>query len=69
LPLPQKSLKLNPVENIGQINWLSNRVFNSSDGILGDCCWACNKRIDMPWKIMSIDARDGPTGHDQRDLV
>ena len=56
LSLPPKSPELNPVENIWQFmrdNWLSNRVFNSYDGIL-----AWNKLIDMPWKIMSIGVRE-----------
>ena len=39
-------------------NWLSNRVFKSYDDILDHCCFAWNKLIDMPWKIMSIGARD-----------
>ncbi len=61
LSLPPKSPELNPVENIWQFmrdNWLSNRVFNSYDGILGHCCCAWNKLIDMPWKIMSIGVRE-----------
>jgi transposase len=68
VPLPPKSPELNPVENIWQFmrdNWLSNRVFKSYDDILNHCCFAWNKLIDMPWKIMSI----GPIGLDQRDLV
>ena len=61
LPLPPKSPELNPVENIWQFmrdNWLSNRVFKSYDDILDHCCFAWDKLIDMPWKIMSIGARD-----------
>jgi transposase len=61
LPLPPKSPELNPVENIWQFmrdNWLSNRVFNSYDDILDHCCFAWNKLIDMPWKIMSIGTRE-----------
>src|ERR1700682_502856 len=61
LPLPPKSPELNPVENIWQFmrdNWLSNRVFKSYDDILDHCCFAWNKLIDMPWKIMSIGTRD-----------
>jgi putative transposase len=55
-----KSPELNPVENIWQFmrdNWLSNRVFKSYDDILDHCCFAWNKLIDMPWKIMSIGTR------------
>jgi transposase len=61
LPLPPKSPELNPVENIWQFmrdNWLSNRGFKSYDDILDHCCFAWNKLIDMPWKIMSIGTRD-----------
>src|ERR1700732_618079 len=61
LPLPPKSPELNPVENIWQFmrdNWLSNRIFKSHDDILDHCCFAWNKLIDMPWKIMSIGTRD-----------
>jgi transposase len=61
LPFPPKSPELNPVENIWQFmrdNWLSNRVFKSYDDILEHCCFAWNKLIDMPWKIMSIGTRD-----------
>jgi transposase len=61
VPLPPTSPELNPVENIWQFmrdNWLSNRVFKSYDDILDHCCFAWNKLIDMPWKIMSIGTRD-----------
>ncbi len=61
LPLPPKSPELNPVENIWQFmrdNWLSNRVFESYDDILDHCCFAWNKLIDMPWKIISIGTRE-----------
>ena len=61
LPLPPKSPELNPVENIWQFmrdNWLSNRIFKSYEDILDHCCFAWNKLIDMPWKIISIGTRD-----------
>ena len=61
LPLPPKSPELNPVENICQFmpdNWLSNRIFKSYEDILDHCCFAWNKLIGMPWKIMSIGMRD-----------
>lgn len=61
VPLPAKSPELNPVENIWQFmrdNWLSNRVFTSYDDIVDHCCFAWNKLIDQPWKIMSIGMRD-----------
>lgn len=60
LPLPPRAPKLSPVENIWQCmrdNWLSNRVFKSYDEIVALCCEAWNKRIDQPWKIMSIGMR------------
>jgi transposase len=61
VPLPSKSPELNPVENIWQFirdNWLSNRIFKSYGDILDHCCFAWNKLIDMPWKIMSIGTRE-----------
>ena len=60
LPLPPKSPELNPVENVWQFmrdNWLSNRVFKSYTDILDHCCFAWNKLIDQPWRIMSIGLR------------
>jgi DDE superfamily endonuclease len=60
-PLPPKSPELNPVEIIWQFmrgNWLSNRIFKSYDDILDHCCFAWNKLIDMPWKIISIGTRE-----------
>jgi len=61
LPLPPKSPELNPVENVWQFmrdNWLSNRVFKSYNDILDHCCFAWNKLIDQPWRIMSIGLRE-----------
>jgi transposase len=61
VPLPAKSPELNPVENIWQFmrdNWLSNRVFRSYEDILDHCCFAWNKLIDQPWKIISIGTRE-----------
>jgi hypothetical protein len=37
---------------------LSNPVFNSWDDILDRCCFAWNKLIDMPRKIISIGTRE-----------
>src|ERR1700730_14965601 len=71
LPLPPKSPELIPVENIWQFmrdNWLSNRIFKSYEDILDHCCFAWNKLIGMPWKIMSIGMRDW-AHHNQRDSV
>ena len=39
-------------------NWLSNRVFKSFDDIVDHCCYAWNKLVDQPWRIMSIGLRD-----------
>ena len=61
VPLPAKSPELNPVENIWQFmrdNWLANRVFTSYEDIVDHCCFAWNRLIDQPWKIMSISLRD-----------
>ncbi|ESY09263.1 transposase [Mesorhizobium sp. LNJC395A00] len=60
LPLPSKCPELKPVENIWQFmrdNWLSNRIFKSYDDILDHCCFAWNRLIDQPWRIMSIGLR------------
>lgn len=60
LPLPPRAPELNPVENVWQFmrqNWLSNRVFTSYDDIVEHCCYAWNKLIDQPWRIMSIGLR------------
>ncbi len=50
-----------PQENIRQFmraNWLSNRIFESYDDIIDQCCFAWNQLIAQPWKIMSISLRD-----------
>jgi hypothetical protein len=60
LPIPPKSPELNPVENVWQFmrdNWLSNRVFNSYADIVDHCCFAWNRLVDQPWRIMSIGLR------------
>ena len=60
LPLPSKCPELNPVENIWQFmrdNWLSNRIFQSYEDILDHCCFAWNRLVDQPWRIMSIGLR------------
>jgi hypothetical protein len=49
------------MENIWQFmrdNWISNRIFKSYEAILDYCCFAWNKLIDMPWRIMSIGIRE-----------
>jgi hypothetical protein len=60
LPLPPRSPELNGQENVWQFvrqNWLSNRVFQCFDDIVGHCCDAWNKLINQPWKIMSLAGR------------
>ena len=60
MPLPPRCPELNPVENIWQFmrdNWLSNRIFSSYDDIVDHCCFAWNKLVDQPWRIMSIGMR------------
>jgi transposase len=61
LPLPPRCPELNPVENLWQFiraNWLSNRIFKSYDDIVDHCCFAWNKLIDQPWRIMTIGLRE-----------
>jgi hypothetical protein len=65
LPLPAKCPELNPVENVWQFmrdNWLSNRIFKSYDDILDHCCFAWNRLMDQPWRIMSIGLRQWAHG-------
>ena len=60
MPLPPKCPELNPTENVWQFirdNWLSNRVFESYEQIVALSCYAWNKLIDQPWKIISIGRR------------
>jgi hypothetical protein len=40
-------------------NRLSNRIFSSYQRILDICREAWNKRVEQPWKIMSIGPRNG----------
>ena len=58
--LPSRAPELNPVENVWQFmrdNWLSNRIFQSYDDIVDHCCFAWNKLVDQPWRIMSLGLR------------
>ena len=60
MPLPPRCPELNPVENVWQFmrdNWLSNRIYQSYDDIVDHCCFAWNKLVDQPWRIMSIGLR------------
>jgi transposase len=66
--IPSKCPELNPQENIWQFmrgNWLSNRVLRSYDDIVDHCCYAWNKLVDQPWKIVSIGLRDWAQSSDQ----
>jgi transposase len=61
LPLPPKCPELNVMENVWQFmrdNWLTNRIFQSDDDIVGHRCHAWNKLTDQPWRIMTIGLRD-----------
>lgn len=61
LPLPPKCPELNPVENVWQFmrnNWLSNRIFSSYDNVVDHCCFAWNRLVDQPWRIMTLGLRN-----------
>ncbi len=65
MPLPPRCPELNPVENVWQFmrdNWLSNRIFKSYDDIVDHCCFAWNRLVDQPWRIMSIGLRQWAHG-------
>jgi transposase len=65
MPLPPRCPELNPVENLWQFmrdNWLSNRIFKSYDDIVDHCCFAWNKLVSQPWRIMSIGMRQWAHG-------
>jgi transposase len=58
--LPSRAPELNPVEQIWQYiraNWLSNRVFDTYDGIIDAACDAWNKLVAEPNTITSIGMR------------
>ena len=61
LPLPPRSPELNGQENVWQFvrqNWLSNRVFQCFDDIVGHCCDAWNRLVNQPWRIISLGMRE-----------
>lgn len=65
LLLPSKCPELNPVENICQFmrqNWISNRIFKSYADIPDHSCFAWNRLVDQPWRIMSIGMRQWAHG-------
>ena len=43
-------------------NWLSNRIFKSYPDILDHCCFAWNRLLDQPWRIISIGLRQWVQG-------
>jgi hypothetical protein len=58
--LPPRSPELNGQENVWQFmrqNWLSNRVSQCFDDMVGHCCDAWNTLVEQPWKIMSLAGR------------
>jgi transposase len=64
LPLPPKSPKLNPVENVWQFlrqNKLSNRVFSDYEAIVTAACGAWNSLLADPARITSIGTRQSAT--------
>jgi transposase len=61
LTLPSHAPELNPVENVWQFlreNWLGDRIFDSYEDILDQCCEAWNKLVAQPWMIMSLGLRE-----------
>jgi DDE superfamily endonuclease len=59
--LPSRAPELNPVENVWQYlraNWLSNRVFDTYEGIIDAACDAWRKLIAQPGTIESIGTRE-----------
>ena len=73
LPLPPKSPKLNPVENLWQFlrqNKLSNRIFGSYEAILTAACETWNSLLADPARITSIGTRQWAIiAHDYGRLV
>jgi hypothetical protein len=61
VPVPLKCPELNAREHLWRFvrnNWLSNRVFDSTDTFLDHCRDAWSKLEAQPWTIMSIGLRD-----------
>jgi hypothetical protein len=60
LPLPPYAPELNPVEQVWaylRANFLSHRVWNSYNAIVGSCCDAWNKLMSTPERLASITRR------------
>ena len=66
LPLPPKCPELNSTENSGSlcatIGYPRTASSNRMDDIVDHCCYAWNKLVDQPWRIMSIGLRDWAHG-------
>lgn len=61
MPIPPRCPELNPMENVWQFlrdNRLSNRIFQSYEEILDQCCDAWNSLVAEPWRIMTIGIRE-----------
>lgn len=61
MALPPRCPEPNPAENVWQFMrdiWLSNTILKSYEDTLDHCCFAWNKLIDRPWRIVSIGIRD-----------
>jgi transposase len=59
--LPSRAPELNPVENVWQYlrqTWLSNRVFETYEAIIGAACEAWRNLLAQPHTITSIGSRD-----------
>jgi hypothetical protein len=58
--VPAHAPELNPVENVWQFmreNGLGDRIFDSYEDILDQCCQAWNNLVAQPWTIMSLGLR------------
>ena len=42
--------------------WLSSRILKSYEDIVDNCCFAWNKLVDQPWRIMSLGLRPWALG-------
>ncbi|MBB4861104.1 transposase [Novosphingobium chloroacetimidivorans] len=65
MPLPPRCPELKPVKNVWQFmrdNWVSSAIFQSYDDIVDQCCFAWNKLVEQPWRIMSLGLRQWTPG-------
>lgn len=65
MPLPPRCPELDPVENVWQFmydNWLSNCILTYYDDIVDHCCFAWNRLVDQPWRIISNGLREWAHG-------